>query len=60
MKIEMDKKMDEVRRKTEEEILTRIANEGQEKKQKSEALKDAEEAADDAKKVAEHKAALEE
>jgi hypothetical protein len=32
MKIEMDKKMDEVRRKTEEEILSRIANEGQEKK----------------------------
>ena len=52
--------MEEVRKRTEEEVLARISQETQEKKDRLEAIRSAEEAADEAKKVAEKKAEEEE
>lgn len=60
MKVDFEKRMEEVRKRTEEEVLARIAQETQDKKDKLEALKSAEDAADEAKKVAEKKAEQEE
>ena len=50
------KKEAEIRKRTEEEVKAKIQQEGFEKKEKARALRDAEEAAEEAKKVAEMKA----
>ena len=52
MHLEFSKKEEEIKRKTEEEVRARIAAEEEEKKRRQTAIRDAEEAADEAKRVA--------
>lgn len=60
MKVNIEKKEAEIRKRLEEELRGKIAQEADEKKEQQKAIKAAEEAAEEAKKVAEMKAEQEE
>jgi colicin import membrane protein len=60
MNLDFAKKMEEIKKRTEEEVRDKIAQEEEERKQKQKAIKEAEDAAEEAKHVAEKKAEEEE